>query len=392
MPKAQLKIAIIAGEASGDFLGAGLINALKERRQEPLTLIGVGGPALAAEGLQSLFDYSELSIMGFSAVLARLPNLLARIKQTANTIIAEKPDLLIIVDSPDFTHRVARKVRKALPDLPVVNYVCPSVWAWKSYRAREMTSYVDHVLAILPFEPEVMRILGGPETTFVGHRLTGLPALLAARSINSGMPAKNISERRTILLLPGSRSTEISRLLPVMMEIAELLSGRGAYEYLLPTVPHQEARIRGMLEGMSIKPDLLVGETEKWRAFSKADAAIAASGTVILELALAGVPTVSLYKTDLLFRMLAHKVKIWSAALPNLIVDFPIVAEFLNEAIRPGAICRHIERLSSETPQRAAMRQGYDEVFAALHTDRPSSHLAADAVVSLLDTKKPGYF
>ncbi len=145
-----------------------------------------------------------------------MPKLLARIRQTADAIIAAKPDVLVIIDSPDFTHRVAKKVREALPDLPVVNYVCPSVWAWKEYRAQQMLAYVDHVLAILPFEPEVMQRLGGPPTTYVGHRLTadtepGRDARASARD----SVLERAGRRKTILLLPGRASSEISQLLPV---------------------------------------------------------------------------------------------------------------------------------------------------------------------------------
>ena len=161
MSAQDLKLAVIAGEVSGDLLGADLVKALRPLVMGKLSLVGVGGEGLEAEGLTSLFDYSELSIMGIAQVLARLPKLVWRIRQTARAIIAARPDILVIIDSPDFTHRVARLVRKALPDLPVVNYVCPSVWAWKPERAVNMRPYVDHVLAVLPFEPEVMQRLGG---------------------------------------------------------------------------------------------------------------------------------------------------------------------------------------------------------------------------------------
>ncbi len=146
------KLAVIAGEVSGDLLGTDLVRALRIQSGRDVELVGVGGDGLEGEGLKSLFDYSELSIMGFSQVLARLPKLILRIRQTANAIIAARPDALLIIDSPDFTHRVARRVRAALPDLPVINYVCPSVWAWKPERAPRMRSYVDHVLAVLPFD------------------------------------------------------------------------------------------------------------------------------------------------------------------------------------------------------------------------------------------------
>lgn len=146
------RLAVIAGEVSGDLLGADLVRALRDRADGTVELVGIGGEALEAEGLRPLFDYSELSIMGFSQVLANLPKLLARIRQTASAITAARPDALVIIDSPDFTHRVAQRVRAALPDLPVIDYVCPSVWAWKPERAPRMRAYVDHVLAVLPFE------------------------------------------------------------------------------------------------------------------------------------------------------------------------------------------------------------------------------------------------
>ncbi|MFT4181226.1 MAG: lipid-A-disaccharide synthase, partial [Rhizobium sp.] len=294
-----LKLAVVAGEVSGDLLGGDLVAALKRRHDGPVELIGVGGEALEAQGLQSLFDYSELSIMGFSQVIKRLPKLLARIKQTANAIIAARPDVLLIIDSPDFTHRVARKVRAALPDLPIVNYVCPSVWAWKEYRAQKMLAYVDHVLAFLPFEPTAMQRLAGPATTYVGHRLTVDPNLLETRRQRALRSMSAPAGDKTILLLPGSRASEIRQLLPVFEQAATELSRRNdCVRFVLPTVPRQEALVRSLLESWSVKPDVFVGQEAKWRAFAEADAAMAASGTVILELGLAGVPVVSTYKTE----------------------------------------------------------------------------------------------
>eukprot|EP01032_Pedospumella_encystans_P002151 gene2151-2520_t len=167
MSERALKIAVIAGEVSGDLLGADLVAHLKTMCSGPVELVGVGGEALEAQGLKSLFDFSELSIMGITQVLSKLPRLIKLISWTADEILKAAPDVLLIVDSPDFTHRVAKKVRRKRPDLPVVNYVCPSVWAWKEYRAKAMLDYVDAVLAVLPFEPAVMRRLGGPETHFV---------------------------------------------------------------------------------------------------------------------------------------------------------------------------------------------------------------------------------
>ncbi len=387
---AVLKVAVVAGEVSGDLLGADLIRALKAQYNWPVELVGVGGEALEAQGLVSLFDYSELSIMGFTQVLKKLPNLIPRINQTAAAIAAAKPDVLLIIDSPDFTHRVAKKVRKQLPDLPVVNYVCPSVWAWKEYRATAMLSYVDHVLALLPFEPEAMRRLGGPPTTFVGHRLSVDSDVLAVRQKRAGRALPEAGQPKTILLLPGSRSTETTRLMEPFLEAAKAFVKRnGPARFLLPTVPRQEQRIRDMAATWpeDIRPQIGVDSAFKWNAFAEADAAIAASGTVILELALAGVPTISVYKTDWIFTMLSKRVKTWTGALPNLIADYAIVPEYFNEVVRAGSMLRWAERLSSNTIERQAMLEGYSLVQQRLHTEVPPGETGARIVLDVLKSK-----
>ncbi len=385
MSEKLLKIAVIAGEVSGDLLGADLIAALKQRHAGPIELLGVGGDALQAQGLQSLFDFSELSIMGITQVLSKLPRLIRLISLTAEAIIAARPDLLLIVDSPDFTHRVAKKVRKRLPDLPVVNYVCPSVWAWKEYRAKAMLSYVDEVLAVLPFEPEVMERLGGPKTHFIGHRLASHPDILRIRSARKARVPKGQGEKRTILLLPGSRGAEISVLLPVFGKaMDEFVARNGETRFILPTVARQEARVREITASWAIRPEILLGDTAKWQAFEEADAAIAASGTVILELALAHVPVVSTYKGDWIIRILANRIKVWTGALPNLIADYAIVPEYFNDVLRPASLVRWAERLSADTPQRSTMLAGYNDVWARLQTDLPSGEIGAELVLSLL--------
>lgn len=383
---AGLRLAVIAGEVSGDLLGADLVRALKPMVDGPVELVGVGGEGLEAEGLHSLFDYSELSIMGIAQVLARLPRLIRRIGQTARAVIAAKPDALLIIDSPDFTHRVARKVRKALPDLPIVNYVCPSVWAWKEERAPAMRSYVDHVLAVLPFEPEVMKRLQGPPTTYVGHRLASDGNVLAVRSAQL---AKQDGAAATCLLLPGSRASEITRLLPDFAGTMQDLRRRNPdMRFLLPTVPRQEALVRRLVADMPIKPEIAIGPTEKWKAFCEADAALAASGTVILELGLCGIPVVSAYHADWIIRLMHKRIRIWTAALPNLIADYVIVPEYLNEAIRPGALARWVERLVSPTPERGAMMAGYETVWQRMQTERRPGESSAAILLSVIADKK----
>ncbi|MEK1870864.1 MULTISPECIES: lipid-A-disaccharide synthase [Rhizobium] len=393
MSEASLRVAIVVGEVSGDLLGADLIAALKRKFPGDVELIGVGGEGLEAQGLRSLFDFADLQVMGITQVLSKLPRLVRRIGETASAIIAAKPDVLIIVDSPDFTHRVAKRVRTALPSLPVVNYVCPSVWAWKEYRAQRMLAYVDHVLAVLPFEPDVMRKLGGPPTTYVGHRLTADPNLLDARRQRAQTKPRNQADRKTVMLLPGSRSSEIAKLLPHFGDaISELVARNGEMRFILPTMPRREAMIRELVKDWTAKPEIVTGAEAKWRAFTEADAAMAASGTVVLELALTGVPCVSAYKTDWIIRLMTSKIKTWSAALPNLIADYAVVPEYINDVVRGGSFARWMEKLSADSLPRQAMMQGFDVLWQRMQTEKPPGEHAAEIVLDVLQKKKPGRF
>ncbi len=207
-----LQVFIVAGEASGDLLGAGLMAALKARcGQENVRFRGVGGPAMAAQGLESLFALPEIAIIGFSGLLTGIPNILRRVRATADAALAARPDVLVLVDAPDFTHRVARRVRAGDPAIPIVDYVSPTVWAWRPGRARAMRAYVDRVLALLPFEPGVHERLGGPPCTYVGHPIAERAAALRPSGAEL---QRRMAEPARLLVLPGSRHKEIARLAP----------------------------------------------------------------------------------------------------------------------------------------------------------------------------------
>jgi lipid-A-disaccharide synthase len=246
-----------------------------------------------------------------------------------------------------------------------------------------MLAYVDHVLAVLPFEPEVMRRLGGPPTSYVGHRLASDKNVLAVRNRQRERQQAQ-REGKTCLLLPGSRGSEVTRLLPIF---------RGAVEELAERHKdmRQESRVRALTASWKVQPEISVAADKKWEAFGEADAALAASGTVILELALAGVPVVSTYYADWLVSLLHARIRIWTAALPNLIADFPVVPEYFNEMIRPAVLTRWFERLSSDTAQRRAMLDGFAIVQQRMATDRPPGERAAEIVFEYLQKKKPGH-
>ena len=388
-----LKLAFIAGERSGDLLGGDLIAAIRERHGGPVDVLGVGGDAMAAGGLNSLFDYQELSIMGFGAVIARLPQLLMRIRTTACDIIAAKPDCLVIIDSPDFTHRVARHVRAALPDMPIVNYVCPTVWAWKSERAAKMTGYIDHVLSIFPFEPEVVARLGGPPVTYVGHRLMsddGLRPVMDAQQErqreSEALAPGEWFDPACCLLMPGSRNIEIKLLLAAFRNtVIELKQRRPGIRFIVPTLPRLEDRIRTATAGWDVPIEVVTGETAKWQAFAQADAALAASGTVLLELALAGIPCISVYKLDAVSKLMMHRITAWTAALPNFIADYPVVNEYINESVRPGLLARLLLNLMTNSAERRTMVDTFQRVRDAMKTEVPASNLAADTVLGQID-------
>ncbi len=297
-PQARpLSYYIVAAEESGDALGAALVRALRAHYGGMSTFHGVGGRAMAAEGITSPFAIDELSIVGIAAIPRRLPMIFRRIRETAAAVVAARPDAVVIIDSPDFTHRVARRVRRLAPKIPILDYVSPSVWAWRPGRARAMRAYVDQVLAILPFEPEVHVKLGGPPCVYVGHPMVEHIAELRPN-------AEEAQRRRTnppvVLVLPGSRASEIRHLLGTFgAAIAHVAARSGPMELVLPTVPHLAAQVRAGVAGWAVAPRIVVEPADKWAAFRRARAALAASGTVTLELALAGIPAVAAYRLSI---------------------------------------------------------------------------------------------
>ncbi|WP_244478727.1 MULTISPECIES: lipid-A-disaccharide synthase [unclassified Mesorhizobium] len=380
-----LRIAVVAGEESGDLLGADLVRALQLASGREVHLAGIGGRHLQQLGLASLFDAGEIALVGVSAILRDLPRLIRRIGQTAAAIAAEQPDCLVTIDSPDFSLRVAKKVRAANPSIPVIHYVCPSVWAWRPGRAPAMKPYVDRILCLLPFEPAELQRLGGPPGTYVGHRLTH-DAGVALAAEGQRNPRDLSAERtKTLLLLPGSRRSEVRRLIEPFGETVSVLQARGhRLRLLLPTVPHVADLVRASVSGWRDQPEIVTAQDAKWQAFGQADAALIASGTVSLELALSGVPMVSAYRLDSVMRLAQRLITSWSALLPNLIADRAIVPEFYNDYVRPGNLARHVEALFTDTEMRAWQKEGFAEVRRRMATDRPAGEIAAEAVMEVI--------
>ena len=378
------RIFLVATEESGDRLGAGLMKVLRQRLGDAVQFEGVGGLAMAREGLSSLFPIEELSIMGFSAVIAQLPKILRLIRHTVDAVLAASPDILIIIDSPDFTHRVARRVRAKDPSIPIVDYVSPTVWAWRVGRARAMLRYVDHVLALLPFEPEAYSRLRGPPCSYVGHTLT---EQLSSLRPNAEEQARREAEPPVLLVLPGSRRGEIRRHLAVFGEALGRLQAEGAaFDPVLPTMPHLVEAVRDGVKSWPVQPAIVVGEQEKRAAFRTARAALAKSGTVTLELALSGVPMVTAYRVGGMEAFILRRaIRVSSVILANLVIGRDVIPEYLQENCTPENLSRALRPLLSDTPERKAQVDAFATLDAIMSTGNiPPSVRAADIVLATM--------
>ena len=346
-----LRLFLVACEESGDRLGSALMRAVKLASPRAVAFTGVGGSHMAEQGLVTLFPIDDLAIVGFNAVFARLPLLVRRIQETVDAVLREKPDGLIIIDSPDFTHRVARRVRAAAPAIPIVDYVSPSVWAWRPGRARAMRRYVDHLLALLPFEPDAHKRLGGPPCTYVGHPLTEAVADLRPHQRER---ARRNAAPPLLLVLPGSRSSEIARHLDLIGETVQLLEARcGPLEVVLPTVPAVRAKVEQGTARWQVPPKIVVEPADKWRAFRNARAALAVSGTVTLELALAGVPSVVIYRVSLFEEAIGRLfLRGTTIVLANLVLGENAMPEFLQRDATPERLAAAVASLLGPTPER----------------------------------------
>jgi lipid-A-disaccharide synthase len=378
------KIFLIATEESGDRLGANLMKVLRQRLGGGVDFIGIGGQSMAREGLTSLFPIEELSIMGLAAVVKQLPMILRRIRETAAAVTATSPDILVIIDSPDFTHRVARRVRVRDPAIPIVDYVSPSVWAWRPGRARAMRRYVDHVLALLPFEPEEYRRLGGPPCSYVGHPLS--------EQIGALRPGIDEQKRRdqpppVLLVLPGSRRSEIRHHMAVFGETLGRLRAQGvAFEPVLPTMPHLEQAVADAVKGWPVQPLVVIGEQEKRAAFRIARAALAKSGTSTLELALAGVPMVAAYRGGAIEAwIIQSSIRSSSMILANLVIGENVVPEFIQKDCTADKLAPRLREILSDSPARRRQLEAFARIDSIMSMgDRPPSARAADLVLATM--------
>jgi lipid-A-disaccharide synthase len=376
-------IYIVIGEESGDQLGARVVSALKAATGGRVRFAGLAGERMGREGLSSLFPLSDIAVMGLINIIRQYPFLYRRGMDVVADVLAKKPDLLLIIDSPEFTHAVAKRVRRHMPDLPIVDYVSPSVWAWRPGRAKKMTRYVDHVLALLPFEVQAHKDLSGPDCSYVGHPLIErLDVLRPTQGERGGL------DRPVLLVLPGSRRSEVERLMPVFGEVvARAVATHPGLCVILPAVSHVRPQIDAGLERWTVQPELVEGEEAKFAAFRQAHAALAASGTVTLELGLSHVPMVVAYKVDWLARQFKFLLNVSSIVLTNLVLGRNAIPEYVNDEANADILSNALLPLLEDSPERAAQMDALHDLdgLMELEDEVPSERAARIILAHLPD-------
>lgn len=386
----QLDVFVVAGEDSGDQLGAHLMDALAAMNDGGARFRGVGGARMEARGLVSRFSIADISLFGLTSVIAHIPRVLGRIRETVAAIAAEPPDVLVLIDSPGFNARVGRAVRKLLPDLPIIFYVSPSVWAWRPGRAPRMKAYVDHILALLPFEPEVHVRLKGPPCTYVGHPIS---ERLADLRPGAQEQERRLGQPPRVLVLPGSRNLEIQRLSDLFgAVIARAEAAIGPIDWVLPAVVRHRRLIEREVTSWPVRPRIVTTEEEKFEAFRTARAALACSGTVTLELAVAGVPHVGTYRTGWLEAQIARRlITADTAILANLVIGRKVVPEFLQEFATVEAVTGALVDVIRDGPARRSQIDGFAEIDAIMDFGGEApSRKAAAIVLKVLDERRSG--
>jgi lipid-A-disaccharide synthase len=379
---------LVCGEPSGDQLGAELMAGLKTLAGDGLRIVGVGGAAMQAQGLESLFPLDDTAVMGLREVVPRIPAILRRVREAADYALKIRPDAVVLIDSPDFTHRIAQRLKRIDKSIPTVNYVAPQVWASRSYRARHMAHYFDLVLALLPFEAPFFE-KHGLHAVFVGHpvierarRMTGGEALRARLGV--------ASDAKVLAVLPGSRMNEVRLLLPVFRDaVARVVPAAPGLVCLLPTMPNVAQAVREFTSAWPAPLHILEGETDKFAAFDAADAGLAASGTVTTELALAGTPMVVGYKLGwLTYSLVRRFVTVRFATLANIVLDHAAIPEFIQDDCTGERLAGALLPLLGDTPERknqiADLRAFAEKL--GVGSEAPSLR-AAEALLAFVDER-----
>ena len=380
-----LKVYLIAGEPSGDLLGSRLMRALRRKTAGNVAFFGLGGDTMEAEGLKPLFDISDLAIMGLIEVIPSIPKVLRHIKETIADILRVQPDIVITIDSWSFSSRVHQKLRKLKAGIPQLHYVAPQVWAWKKKRAKTMYKYIDALMTLLPQEPKYFTPYH-LETVFVGHPVIE-SEVLQADGNEFRRQYQIPDDKKIITLLPGSRHNEVGRLLPVFADAArQLLAQNPNFYFVIPTVRTVASHVKAEAAKLNLPLLVVESQQDRYNAFRASSAAIAASGTVALELAICHIPHIIGYKVSPLTAFIADKfLKIQFVNLSNIMLGREVVPELLQEQCIAGNIVRYINELLSHGELYHRQMDGFDKVKALLSNgEQTPSDNAADFVLDLV--------
>ena len=383
-----MKIYLIAGEPSGDLLGSRLMRAMR-RKDKNIEFYGVGGDTMETEGLKSLYDISDLAVMGLTEVIPSIPKILKHIKETIADIQKVKPDVVVTIDSWSFSSRIHKALRKLKLGIPQVHYVAPQVWAWKKKRARTMYKYIDCLLTLFPYEPKYFTPYK-LDARFVGHPVIESEAIAADGS--AFRKKFNISENKKIItILPGSRKNEVSRLLPVFMEAAqELHNADKDFYFVLPTVKTVANMVKQELQKYNLPVLVVEIQQDRYGAFRASSAAIAASGTVALELAICDIPHIIAYKVAPLTAFLAKKfLHIQFVNLSNILLGREIIPELLQERCVKGNLRNYILELLRQEDLYHRQMEGFAKVRKILgQGEQTPSQNAAEIIFEIIKNNK----
>lgn len=385
-----MKIYLIAGEPSGDLLGSRFMRAMRQKAAGGVEFYGIGGDTMEVEGLKSLFDISDLAIMGLTEVIPSIPRVLKRIKETVKDIVRVQPDVVITIDSWSFSSRVHKALRKLKTGIPQVHYVAPQVWAWKKKRAKTMNKYIDHLLTLFPYEPKYFTPYN-LDTQFVGHPVIESEVILA-KGDDFREKYKIPADKKIITVLPGSRKTEVAKLLPVFIDSAkELREAEKSFYFVIPTVKTVAETVREMVKKSDLPMLVVETQEDRYGAFRASSAAIAASGTVALELAICDIPHIIAYKVSAFSAMLVRKfLHIQFVNLSNILLGREIIPELLQERCVKGNIRSYILELLRHEDLYEKQMNGFAKVREILGQGvQTPSQKACDIILKIIkETKK----
>ena len=378
------KVYVIAGEPSGDALGARLMEGLKDLTGGNVEIVGVGGPLMEAEGLKSLYPIRALSVMGLVEILTSIPRIYGLIRRTVADIRESKPDVVVTIDAQTFSHWIAKRLYPA--PCPIVHYVAPTVWAWKPWRAKHLAKLVDRVLMLFAFEKPYFDTVG-LDAVVVGH-----PVAERELPDDAGVQFRQRheigSDDRLVCLLPGSRTGEVRRHLPVFRRTIEMLArDHASLRFVLPTIGHVEQAVRQDVATWPVPVTVIAnGEDEKFAALRACEVALAASGTVTLEMSAAGLPSVVVYRANPLTAAIVRRiVRVPYASMANIIAGREVMPEFLQESCTPDNLANAVGRLLDEEDLRLNQKTAMTDIVATLGKGGEPPHLrAAKAVLEMV--------